>query len=200
MDVSDRMTLSDGAAIPRRKRTRKAEIEAKQRRLSASKRGSKRRRKRAAILANARDRERIANRNEVHQVTTAIVRRYGMIAIEDLAIKNMTASAAGTLEEPGKNVAQKRGLNRSIQEQTWGIIRQQLEYKAEWAGRKLIAVNPRHTSQRCSACGLIEATNRRGKYYVCRGCGMIEDADVNAARNILRAAEDIAARDGPDNP
>ena len=57
---------------------------------------------------------------------------FGLIAIEDLPVRNMTRSAAGTLENPGTGVAQKRGLNRSITEQTWGMIRLQLNYKAEW--------------------------------------------------------------------
>ena len=188
MGVTDRLALSDGRRIGRRKRPSVERITAAQRRLSSSKRGSRTRRKRAAIFANLRERERIANRNEVHRMTTAIVRRYRRIAVEDLAIKNMIASAAGTQEEPGTNVAAKRGLNRSIQEQTWGLIRQQLAYKAAWAGREFKAVNPQHTSQRCSECGLKDANSRRGKRYVCGSCGMVLDADVNAARNILRAA------------
>lgn len=196
MGITDRLTLSNGQRIKRRKRPRQARILRMQHRLSASKKGSRTRRKRAAILANHRHRERIANRNEIHRMTTAIVRRYGLIAIEDLAIKNMVKSAAGTVDNPGTNVTAKRGLNRSIQEQTWGMIRQQLEYKAESAGRIVIAVNPAHTSQRCSACGLVEATNRRGKTYACRSCGVIQDADVNAAKNILRAADTIAAGGG----
>ena len=65
-------------------------------------------------------RERIRNRNECHRVTTELVRRFGLIALENLSIRNMTASAKGTLENLGTGVAQKRGLNRSITEQTWG--------------------------------------------------------------------------------
>ena len=83
-------------------------------------------------------------------LTTDLVRRFGLIAVEDLAIRNMTRSAAGTIENPGTGVAQKRGLNRSITEQTWGLIRSQLAYKAEWAGRELVVVDPKFTSQRCS--------------------------------------------------
>ena len=116
------------------------------------------------------------------------MRRFGLIALEDLAIKNMTRSASGTLENPGKNVRQKAGLNRSINEQTWGMIRHQIAYKAEWAGREMVVVDPRFTSQRCSECGAVSAEHRQRKRYNCADCGMTEDADVNAARNVLHKA------------
>ena len=153
-----------------------------QRRLSKCRKGGHRWKQRRAVLANHQHRERIRNRNECHRVTTELVRRFGLIAIEDLAIRNMTASAKGTLENPGRNVRQKAGLNRSITEQTWGMIRLQLNYKAEWAGRALMTVDPKFTSQRCSGCGVVSADHRQRKRYDCAGCGMTEDADVNAAR------------------
>ena len=108
----------------------------------------------------------------------------------------MTRSAAGTLENPGTGVAQKAGLNRSITEQTWGLIRTQLDYKAAWAGRELVVVDPKFTSQRCSDCGVVSAEHRQRKRYDCAECGMTEDADINAARNILHKA--LAGRRGPD--
>ena len=128
------------------------------------------------------------NRNECHRITTALVGHYGVIAIEDLPISNMTRSARGTVEEPGQNVAAKSGLNRSELEQTWGLIRQQLAYKAERAGRRLVLVDPKYTSQVCSDCGVTDAASRNGKVYQCRHCGMRMDADHNAAKNILRKA------------
>ena len=139
---------------------------------------------------------RVRNRNECHRVTTNLVRRFGLIAVEDLPIKNMTRSAAGTLENPGTGVAQKRGLNRIITEQTWGLLRSQLAYKAEWAGRELAVVDPKFTSQRCSECGVFSAEHRQRKRYDCAECGMTEDADINAARNILHKA--LAGRRTPD--
>ena len=158
--------------------------------------GSHQWRKRRAVLANHQHRERVRNRNECHRITTDLVRRFDLIAVENLAIKNMTASAAGTLERPGTGVAQKRGLNRSISEQTWGIIRHQIAYKAEWAGREMVAIDPRFTSQRCSGCGVVAAENRKSKQYRCATCGMTEDADINAAKNILHKA--LAGRRAPD--
>ena len=195
MGVSDRLALSNGERVGRRRKASK-HLARMQRRLSKCRKGGHRWKQRRAVLANHQHRERIRNRNECHRVTTELVRRFGLIAIEDLAIRNMTASAKGTLENPGRNVRQKAGLNRSITEQTWGMIRLQLNYKAEWAGRTLMTVDPKFTSQRCSGCGVVSADHRQRKRYDCAGCGMTEDADVNAARNILHKA--LAGRRTPD--
>ena len=184
MGVSDRMTLSTGEAIPRREFDREAVARAQQR-LSRCRKGSRAFRKRSRILGNLHGRIRVKNRNECHQATTAIVRRFGRIAVEDLKIPNMTASAAGTVEEPGTNVAAKSGLNREILAQTWGIIQQQLAYKSDWAGRELVAVDPRNTSRTCSSCGVVDARSRVRKDFRCTACGIHLDADVNAAINIL---------------
>lgn len=196
MGVSDRLALSDGERVGRR-RKQNTKLKRAQRRLSRCKKGGHRWRKRRAVLANQQHRERVRNRNTCHEITTDLVRRFGLIAVENLAITNMTRSAAGTIEDPGKNVAQKSGLNRSITEQTWGLIRQQLHYKAEWAGREFVVVDPKFTSQRCSGCGVVAAAHRKRKRYDCAGCGMSEDADVNAARNILHRA--LAGRRWPDS-
>ena len=195
MGVSDRLALSDGERVGRRRKPNKKLLRA-QRRLSRCKKGGHRWCKRRAVLANQQHRERVRNRNACHRITTDLVRRFGLIAIEDLAIRNMTRSAKGTMEQPGKNVAQKSGLNRSITEQTWGLIRQQLTCKAAWAGRELVVVDPKFTSQRCSCCGIVSAVHRKRKRYECAGCGMSEDADVNAARNILHRA--LAGKRWPD--
>ena len=195
MGVSDRLALSNGERVGRRRKPNEV-LRRAQRRLSGCKKGGHRWRKRKAVLANHEHRERVRNRNECHRVTTNLVRRFGLIAVEDLPIKNMTRSAAGTLEKPGTGVAQKRGLNRSITEQTWGLLRTQLAYKAEWASRELVVVDPKFTSQRCSGCGAVSAEHRQRKRYDCAECGMTEDADVNAARNILHKA--LAGRRTPD--
>ena len=187
MGVLDRVTLSTGESIPRRT-TPNTKLKRAQQRMSRCRKGSRRWRHRRAVLSNLQDRERIRNRNECHRITTDIVRRFGLIAIEDLKIDNMSASAKGTVEAPGKGVRRKSGLNRSIREQTWGTIKQQLTYKAVWAGRELVSVDPKFTSQRCSGCGVVSADNRQRKRYDCAECGMTEDSDINAARNILHKA------------
>ena len=83
-------------------------------------------------------------------------------ALEDLGVKNMTRSAKGTVENPGKNVAQKSGLNRSILEHGWGMFRQRLTDKATSATTAVeaVAINPAHTSLRCHRCGYTNKNNR----------------------------------------
>jgi putative transposase len=84
--------------------------------------------------------------------------------------------------------AAKAGLNKSIHDAGWGIFLRVLSAKAESAGRKVIAVDPRHTSQRCAGCGYTAPGNRVTQAeFRCLGCGHLAHADVNAARNILRA-------------
>jgi putative transposase len=83
-------------------------------------------------------------------------------------------------------VAQKAGLNREILAAAWGGLIGMVAYKAEKAGRELILVNPRHTSQRCSSCGHTEAANRPSQAtFACRACALELHADCNAARNVL---------------
>ena len=187
MGVSKRMTFSDGSIIERREVDRSRETRLRQA-VSRSQKGSNTRRKRVASLSRETYRNAARNRNFCHEITTSLARKYGLIAIEDLQIRNMVRSAAGTLETPGVNVAAKSELNRAIKEQTWGMLRYQLTYKAEWASGQLVAVNPRFTSQACSGCGLIDSENRKKDRYLCSGCGVEMDADVNAALNILHRA------------
>ena len=143
----------------------------------------------ARIYTNRRDRERIREHNRAHRISTDLVRRAKFIFIEDLQLKNMTKSAKGTADAPGKNVAQKRGLNREILNQGLGRIIEMLSYKAEWAGAEVIKVDPRYTSRDCSYCG---GRNPDGWYpkgyrlFVCKACGIPIDRDFNAAVNILR--------------
>ena len=177
--VAQRLTLSDGSVIGRRVRTRR---QRKQRRLQRGiercNRGSNVRRKRMKQLARLRRREQVADRNADHRITTDIVRNHDLIAVEALQVQNMTRSGKG-----------KRGLNRAITEQSWGRLRNQLAYKAEWAGREYREVDPRYTSQTCSVCGHIDAESRRSQSrFRCTACGARLNADLNAARNILRKA------------
>jgi putative transposase len=99
----------------------------------------------------------------------------------------MTASARGSVEEPGTNVSQKAGLNRSILDAGWGQFRSILTGKAEEAGRRLIAVNPRYTSQTCLSCGHAQGGSRVGTVFRCLGCGYTAHADTVGACNVLGA-------------
>ena len=130
-----------------------------------------------------------------HRLTTELVKTYKTICIEDSKIGNMTRSAAGTLENPGKNVAQKRGLNRRILAQSWGQFRRLLEYKCLEAGRNFILVPARYTSQTCSKCDYVDAKNRTSQSrFKCLNCGYEANADANAAETIRRRGLEILGR------
>ncbi|MFF7595808.1 RNA-guided endonuclease InsQ/TnpB family protein [Streptomyces mirabilis] len=123
-----------------------------------------------------------------HQTTTAIAAKYGVIVVENLTITNMTKSAKGTVENPGKNVRQKAGLNRSISQEAWGRTVELLTYKAARNGGTLHKVPAPGTSQRCSICGFTTPGSRESQaLFVCKNpdCGWIGNADHNAARNIV---------------
>ena len=129
-----------------------------------------------------------ARRDFLHQTSHVISKNHAMIVVEDLQVKNMSKSAAGTVEQPGKNVQAKSGLNKAILDQGWGEFRRQLDYKSAWRGGHLVAVNPRNTSRTCPCCGHISADNRKTQAeFVCVACGFEENADVVGAINILRA-------------
>ena len=99
----------------------------------------------------------------------------------------MTASARGTVDEPGKLVRRQANLNRSLLDVSPRMIRTMLDYKAPWYGSRIVVVDPAKTSQCCNACGTVDAASRISRSrFVCTSCGVISDADVNAARNILR--------------
>jgi putative transposase len=102
----------------------------------------------------------------------------------------MSRLAKGTVDEPGKHVAAKSGLNKAILDQGWGMFRWLLEYKQLWRGGKVVAVNPRHTSQWCPMCGHVDAKNRvQQALFSCQACGYSYHADVVAARNNLAAGQ-----------
>lgn len=126
----------------------------------------------------------------LHKLSTMLVESYELVAIEDLSLSNMSASAKGSIEKPGRNVRSKAGLNRSLLRAAMRNFRIMLEYKAEAAGGTVLAIDPSFTSQTCSACNHREAGNRPTQStFKCLECGHSEHADVNAARNILQKAK-----------
>ena len=167
-----------------------------QRQLARQRKGSNRRNRTKAKIARIFAREADRRKNWVEQTTTRLVREYDLLAVENLPVSNMVRSAKGTAENPGSNVAQKRGLNRSISAQSWGTFRLRLEQKAAAATSPtmVIAVPAANTSRRCNQCGHTCKTNRENQAdFVCRQCGHAMNADVNAARNILERGLTIAA-------
>ena len=122
----------------------------------------------------------------LHKASTYVAKNHSYVSLEDLRIKNLSASAKGNLENPGKNVKAKSGLNRDILFQGRGIFAIQLKYKTEWNGGYLELVNPKFTSTRCSECLYNDKNNRKVKKFKCLNCGHEEDADKNASKNINR--------------
>ncbi|MED7931801.1 transposase [Nonomuraea sp. LP-02] len=166
------------------------------RRLARAERGSSRRGRVKAAIAKVRAREADRRKDWVEKTSTGLARRFDVIAVEDLKISNMTRSARGTLEAPGRNVRQKAGLNRGILAAGWGRLVERLEHKAPGRVRK---INPRYTSQTCNACGHRAAESRESQSrFRCVACGHQAHADVNAAENLrdTAAGHAVAARGG----
>ncbi|WP_240506584.1 RNA-guided endonuclease InsQ/TnpB family protein [Thermoactinospora rubra] len=190
MGVASLVTTSDGGhlANPRHLAATAGRLADAQRDLARKRRGSTRRRQAVARIAALHAKARRQRLDHAHKAALALVRAYDLIVHEDLEITNMTRSAAGTIDAPGRNVAAKSGLNRSILDAGWGVFLTVLAHKAESAGRELIAVEPRNTSRTCSRCGHCAAENRPTQAeFRCTACGHAAHADVNAAINILRA-------------
>ncbi len=133
----------------------------------------------------------------LHKITTNISKNHAMIVVEDLKVTNMSRSASGSMENKGKNVKAKSGLNKSILDQGWGMMVDMLGYKQHWRGGLLIKINPRYTSQTCSQCQHIANENRRSQAtFECVKCRYVANADFNAARNILAAGHAVLSAEG----
>jgi putative transposase len=147
--------------------------------------------RRAAKLRLARAKEREANRRRdyLQKKAREIVQSAGTIALEALNLRALTRSAKGTLEQPGRNVAAKAGLNRRMLDAGFGQLHRLLAEKVEETGRRLVLVDARFSSQECSQCGYIAAKNRRRRRFKCLRCGFTCHADVNAALVIRRRAQ-----------
>ena len=159
-----------------------------QRKLARQKKGSRNSRKTKRKIARLHRYIADSRRDFLHKISTKIAKNHSIIYVEDLKVSNMSASASGTKESPGKNVRQKSGLNRSILDQGWYGFFQMLSYKLEQRGGKLIKVDPRNTSRTCPRCGLASAENRKSQAtFACIGCGYRSNADEVGAINILRA-------------
>lgn len=159
-----------------------------QRKLARQKKGSRNSRKTKRKIARLHRYIADSRRDFLHKISTKIAKNHSIIYVEDLKVSNMSASAGGTKESPGKNVRQKSGLNRSILDQGWYGFFQMLSYKLEQRGGKLIKVDPRNTSRTCPRCGLVSAENRKSQAtFACIGCGYRSNADEVGAINILRA-------------
>jgi putative transposase len=180
------MMLSDGTAhnAPSSLAALEANLRHARRVLSSRDRASVRRKWQLAKVGRAASRLARARRDWQHKATTAITRDHGIVVIEALETRNMTAG--------GRH---KRGLNRSILNVGWQTIERMLAYKLEDRGGTLIKTNPAYTSQTCSACGTIDKRSRESQArFACLHCDHEMNADHNAAINILR--QGLAGVDG----
>jgi putative transposase len=164
-----------------------------QRRLARAGRGSARRGKAKIAVARLKARETDRRKDWAEKTSTDIARRFDVIRVEDLKIRNMTRSAKRTAQQPGRNVRAKTGLNRGISRSCWGLLVRRLADKAPGRVEKVPSA---YTSQRCSACGHVDGRSRESQArFRCTACGYAGNADVNAARNIA-AGHAVKARGG----
>lgn len=192
--VASLVATSDGRHVenPRHGRRSAGRLAAAQRALARAKRGSRRRRRVVERVAACHRKVRDQRRDLAHQLSRRLVNTYDLIVHEDLRITYLTRRPASRSGADGTNLpnraSAKAGLNRSILDAGWGQLLRLIAYKAEEAGRTVIAVDAHHTSQTCGACGHVAAGNRRTQAaFRCLACGHQAHADTNAAVNILRA-------------
>ncbi len=166
-------TLSTGESTPCPKflRTDEKDLKRTQRKLSAATKGTPDRRKRRRIVARVH--ERITNRrtNFTHQESRRLVNRCDVIAVEDLSVNRLVHNHC---------------LAKSIQDAAWSQFATFLAYKAAWAGRAFVAVNPAYISQDCSRCGHRQKKTLAERVHACICCGLTLDRDHNSALNIKR--------------
>lgn len=190
--------MSDGAAVAPLKALARQQVRLKryQRSVARKKKGSANRKRAVARLGALHRRIAHQRSDWLHKLTTDLADAHPVIALEDLAVKSMSASAAGTVDAPGKNVRAKAGLNRGILDAAWGEFARQLTYKVEWRGGRVILVNPAYTSRTCRMCSHEAAENRKTQsVFSCVACGHTENADVHAAKNILAAGHAVWTRE-----
>jgi putative transposase len=176
--------LSDGQMLncPQLTVAERARHRKHQRRAARAPKGSDRRAAEYAKVRRIKAKEAARRKDWVEKTSTMLATGFDVVRFEKLSIKNMTASAGGTVEAPGKGVAAKAGLNRAILAQGWGQLRRRTEDKAPGRVEDVPAA---YTSLRCSACGWIEKRSRKSQAeFSCVHCGFTCNADTNASMNV----------------
>jgi len=190
LGVNQVMTLSDGAQFvnPRHLLKKKVQLKCLQQRLARQQKGSNRRLKTKFRIAKLHTRIADERHAYIHQITRRMINDNQVIMIEDLNVSGLSRSSKGTLDNPGKKVKQKSGLNRSILDVSFGEITRQLDYKSDWYGRTLIKVDRFFPSSKlCSTPGCdykAEKLTLKIRTWTCPQCGVVHDRDINAAKNI----------------
>jgi putative transposase len=190
--VTNLLADSEGRLVPNPKH-----LKASQRRLARAQRqaahkrkGSNNRRKANIRVARIHRKVRRQRDHVLHVESLRYAKSHSVIVIESLKILNMSRSASGTVENPGTNIAQKTGLNRSIMSAGWGRFGGMLGYKTVWYGSTKQEVYPAYSSMECALCHCIDARNRDGEKFHCVGCGNVDHADNNAAKVIVSRRTD----------
>ena len=184
------LTLSDGKVYEPLNAFRQMEkkLAQEQRKLARQVKNSKNWYKQKGRITKLHIRIADMRNDYLHKISTTISKNHAVVVLEDLKVKNMSASAKGTADAPGKRVKQKSVLNKSILDQGWGNFRLFLEYKQVHLGGMVLYVSAAYTSQQCSGCGHVHPDNRISQAeFVCLSCGLELNADLNAAINISRA-------------
>jgi hypothetical protein len=180
---------SDGALIPnpRLGEALAPTLAKRQRQLAKKQKGSNNRKKEKTKVAKVHRKLRRQRENFLHTWTHRYAKNHSVVVIEDLKLKNMTRSAKGTAEEPGRNVAQKAGLNRAMLDVAPGRLATMLGYKTARRGGLLIRVPAAYSSQECAECGHVSSENRPSRSeFCCVSCGHEAHADTNAAKVLLQ--------------
>ena len=189
-------TDSNGAAIEALNSFKRHAIRLRryQKSMSRKCKGSKNWRKAKARVQRLHARIGNVRQDFLHKASNSICKANALVVVEDLRIKNMSKSAKGDAQSPGKNVKAKSGLNKSILDQGWGEFRRQLEYKMQWAGGIFLTVDPKNTSRQCPQCGHTHAENRKTQVvFCCAACGHTAHADHVGAINILARGHRVLA-------
>lgn len=189
-------TLSTGETIenPRYLRHAEKKLQALQQELARKKWVSHRCRKTVKRIAKAHRKVRNQRRDFLHKATQRLVSQYGLIVFEDLQPANMSKRPQPKRDENGAYVpngaAAKAGLNKSIVDAGWATFQQYCISKAAYAGRTLLFVNPKYTSQICSGCGAVKKKTLNERWHSCE-CGTELDRDHNSAINILALGRSV---------
>ena len=192
-------TLSDGSTIvnPRYYRRAEKKLERLQQALSRKKRGSNRRKKAVKQVAKAHRKVANQRRDFLHKASHSLVNSYGLLVFEELQPANMSKHPKSKQSEGGNylpnGAAANGGLNKSIRDAGWSQFQQFCTYKAANAGRTVLLVNPKYTSQVCSRCGQIVKKELSERWHSC-DCGCSLDRDHNAAINILALGRSVQAQ------
>lgn len=194
--VAVAVACSDGLVADREFTTRgeSSRYRRLQQKVARQRRGSSNRRKTIARMRPLRRREHNRRADFAAQVAHTLTAAHYLVVLEDLRILNMTRSASGTVASPGTGVRQKAGLNRAIRSKGWHTLELALMSAARYTGTEIVKVPAAFTSQTCSSCRNVDSKSRESQaVFRCTTCGHSENADVNAAKNILAAGLAVTA-------